>query len=74
MGADFAADGKEWPKLWAFCCGLAGEESLEELEAAADGIAERGLTPVPGIPVPWTSRPRARTSSWHATPMARASC
>ena len=53
MGADFAADGKEWPKLWAFCCGLAGEESLEELEAAADVIAGRGLTPVPGIPVPW---------------------
>ena len=53
MGADFAADGKEWPKLWAFCCGLADEESLEELEAGADVIAERGLTPVPGIPVPW---------------------
>ena len=53
MGADFAADGKEWPKLWAFCCGLAYEESLEELEAAADVIAERGLTPVPGIPVAW---------------------
>ena len=53
MGADFAADGKEWPKLWAFCCGLAGEESLEELEAGADVITERGLTPVPGIPVPW---------------------
>jgi hypothetical protein len=53
MGADFAADGTEWPKLWAFCCGLAGEESLEDLEAAADVIAERGLTPVPGVPVPW---------------------
>ena len=53
MGADFAADSKEWPKLWAFCCGLAGEESLEELEAWADVIAERGLAPVPGIPVPW---------------------
>jgi hypothetical protein len=53
MRADFAADGKEWPKLWAFCCGLAGEESLEDLEAAADVIAERGLTPVPGVPVPW---------------------
>ena len=53
MGADFTADGKEWPKLWAFCCGLAGEESLEELEAWADVIAERGLAPVPGIPVPW---------------------
>jgi hypothetical protein len=53
MGADIAADGKEWPKLWAFCCGLAGQESLEKLEAAADVIAERGLTPVPGIPVPW---------------------
>jgi hypothetical protein len=45
--------GKEWPKLWAFCCGLAGEESLEDLEAEADVIAERGLTPVPGVRVPW---------------------
>jgi hypothetical protein len=53
IGADFAADGKEWPKLWAFCCGLADEESLEELEAAADVIVGHGLTPVPGIPVPW---------------------
>ena len=53
MGADLADDGKEWPKLWAFCCGLADEESKEELEAEADVIAERGLTPVPGIPVPW---------------------
>jgi hypothetical protein len=53
MGADLADDGKEWPKLWAFCCGLADEESREELEAEADVIAERGLTPVPGIPVPW---------------------
>jgi len=53
MRADFAADGKEWPKLWAFCCGLAGEENLADLEAEADVIAERGLTPVPGLPVPW---------------------
>jgi hypothetical protein len=53
MGADLADDGKEWPKLWAFCCGLADEEIREELEAEAGAIAERGLTPVPGIPVPW---------------------
>ena len=53
MGADLAADGKEWAKLWAFCCGLVGAEGGEELEAAAAVIAERGLTPVPGIPVPW---------------------
>lgn len=53
MGTDLADDGKEWPKLWAFCCGLADDESREELEAEANVIAERGLTPVPGIPVPW---------------------
>jgi hypothetical protein len=53
MRADLAANGKEWPKLWAFCCGLADEESREELEAEADVIAECGLNPVPGIPVAW---------------------
>ena len=26
MRADLANDGKEWPRLWAFCCGLADEE------------------------------------------------
>ena len=46
MRADLANDGKEWPRLWAFCCGLADEESREELEAEADVIAERGLAPV----------------------------
>ena len=50
--ADFAGHRKEWPKLWAFCCGLADEESLDDLEAEADVIAGYGLTPVPGVPVP----------------------
>jgi hypothetical protein len=53
MAADLAADGKDWPKLWAFCCGLADEEGAEDLAAEADAIADRGLTPVPGVPVPW---------------------
>jgi len=53
MAADLAADGKDWPQLWAFCCGLADAETAEDLAAEADAIADRGLTPVPGIPVPW---------------------
>jgi hypothetical protein len=53
MRADFAGHRKEWPKLWAFCCGLADEESLDDLDAGADVIAGHGPTPVPGIPVPW---------------------
>jgi hypothetical protein len=53
MAGDLAAHGKSWPQLWAFCCGLAGEESAEDLAAEAAAIADRGLIPVPGIPVPW---------------------
>jgi hypothetical protein len=53
MAADLAADGKSWPQLWAFCCGLADGESAEDLAAEADAIADRDFTPVPGIPVPW---------------------
>jgi hypothetical protein len=53
MAADLAEDGKEWVKLWAFCCGLADEETREKLEAEAGVIAGRGLAAVPGIPVPW---------------------
>ena len=37
-------------------------------------IAGHGLTLVPSVPVPGTSRPQARTSSWHAMAMARVSC
>jgi hypothetical protein len=53
MAADLAGEGKDWPRLWAFCCGLANEEGAEELAAEADEFADRGVTPVPGIPVPW---------------------
>jgi hypothetical protein len=53
MAADLAAHGKDWPRLWAFCCGLAGEESAEVWAAEAAIIADRGLTPVPSIPVSW---------------------
>ena len=27
MRADLASHRKKWPKLWAFCCGLADEEA-----------------------------------------------
>jgi hypothetical protein len=53
MAADLADGGEDWPRLWAFCCGLADEEGAEELVAEADEFASRGVTPVPGIPVPW---------------------
>jgi len=53
MAADLANEGKDWPRLWAFCCGLADEEGTEELADEADEFAGRGVTPVPGIPVPW---------------------
>lgn len=53
MEADLAGEGKDWPRLWAFCCGLADEEHAVELAAEADELADRGVTPVPCIPVPW---------------------
>ncbi len=53
MAANLAGEGKDWKRLWAFCCGLADEEGADELEAEADEFAGRGVTPVPGIPVPW---------------------
>jgi len=53
MAADLVGEGKAWPRLWAFCCGLADEEGAEELTAEADEFTGRGVTPVPGIPVPW---------------------
>ena len=53
MAADLAGEGEAWPRLWAFCCGLADEEGAEELAAEADEFAGRGVTPVPCIPVPW---------------------
>ena len=53
MSADLAGDGKDWPKLWAFCCGLAGEELREELDARASVIAGDGFAVTPGVPVPW---------------------
>jgi hypothetical protein len=53
MAADLATDGKQWPQLWAFRCGLADEENAADLAAEAGAIAERGRVPVPGIPIPW---------------------
>ena len=53
MAADLADEGKDWPRLWAFCCGLADEEGAEELAGEADEFASRGITPVPGMPIPW---------------------
>jgi hypothetical protein len=53
LDADLAGDGEDWPRLWAFCCGLADEEAAEELAAEAGELAGRGVAPVPGIPVPW---------------------
>lgn len=53
IDADLAGDGMHWPRLWAFCCGLADEEAAEELAVEADEFAGRGVTPVPGVPVPW---------------------
>lgn len=60
MSADLADDGKEWPKLWAFCCGLADEELQRELAVKAGAIAGAGLAATPGIPVPWY-QPTAET-------------
>lgn len=51
--ADWAAGGKDWPRLWAFCCGIADEETAAELEAGGREIAAGGDTLVPGVPVPW---------------------
>ena len=53
MAADLAAHGKDWPQLWAFCRGLGDEESVEARAAEAAAIADRGFTPVPGVPVSW---------------------
>jgi hypothetical protein len=53
MGADLADEGKDWPRLWAFCCGLADEERAVELAAEAGEFAARGVSTVPSIPVPW---------------------
>jgi hypothetical protein len=40
---DIATDGGDWPRLWAFLCGLHEEETM--LEFAATQLAKRGLTP-----------------------------
>lgn len=53
MDADWADGGKDWPRLWAFCCGIADEETAGELEAGAREIAAGGDALVPGVPVPW---------------------
>jgi len=53
MKADLAAAGKDWPRLWAFCCGLADEERAVVPAAEAEEFAVHGVTPVPFIPVPW---------------------
>lgn len=53
METDLANEGEDWPRLWAFCCGLADEEHAVELAAEADEFTDRGVTPVPRIPVPW---------------------
>ncbi len=53
MAADLAnegSDGNDWPKLWAFRCGLADDEDAEELAAEAAEFSDRGITPVP---IPW---------------------
>lgn len=53
MHSDWAGSGKDWPRLWAFCCGIADEETAGELEAGGREIAAGGDTLVPGVPVPW---------------------
>jgi hypothetical protein len=53
LDADLAMDGKEWAKLWAFCCGVVDEETREELENQGRVITAQGLVAVPGVPVPW---------------------
>jgi len=53
LDADWASGGKDWPRLWAFCCGIADEEAVAELEAGAREIAAGGDALVPGVPVPW---------------------
>lgn len=53
IGADLADGGNDWPKLWAFACGLAGQDTVADLAAAAEGLTASGVTPVPGVPIPW---------------------
>lgn len=53
MDAGWAGGGKDWPRLWAFCCGIADEETAGELEAGGREIAAAGDTLVPGVPLPW---------------------
>jgi hypothetical protein len=60
LAADWADDGKDWRKLWAFCCGAADKTTIGDLEVQAQEIAADGERPAPGIPVPWY-RPTADT-------------
>jgi hypothetical protein len=49
---DIAADGGDWPRLWAFLRGLGAEKVQPKLEATAKLLADRGLSPSPGFPLP----------------------
>jgi hypothetical protein len=53
MAADLAEGGEDWPRLWAFSCGLADDQGAEKLETGAALFAEHAVTPVPALPVPW---------------------
>lgn len=53
LDAGWAGGGKDWPRLWAFCCGIAGAETAGELETGGREIAASGDTLVPDVPVPW---------------------
>ena len=53
VAADLAEGGQDWPRLWAFCCGLADDQGAEKLETAAALFAAHAVTPVPALPVPW---------------------
>jgi hypothetical protein len=49
---DVAADGRDWPRLWAFLCGLGSEVISLKLEFLATLLSDRALRPSPGFPPP----------------------
>ena len=53
MAADLAAGDEDWPRLWAFSCGLADARDAEDLAAEAGLFAAHAVAPVPPLPVPW---------------------
>jgi hypothetical protein len=49
---DIATESEDWPRLWAFLRGQYSEKVQPKLEATTKLLADHGLTPTPGFPLP----------------------